>query len=311
VAAPLAITRAALFKYAAEAAYLIVASRFPKCGFQANVFDNELWDGYNRRAVRSFREQPLQTIVKIIQLARILACIVVAGMVTAAANGQVVSQNIVGYVNLTLDPGTNFIANQFDNGEGNTLDTLFTQTSGSTGGPIPEGTMFTELNSTTGQFLPVSTYDSVNGWSINYALTYGEGAMLIAPTLCTNTFVGNVLVGDPGINPPAQPFIPPLITGSGLMFLSCVDPIGDATFYDVIGRNPQNGEWVTMLNPQTQVYTTTTFEDGAWNNGTPELNVGESALYFLEPAPEPSVACLGAVGLLAMALRRQFGAKFG
>ena len=244
--------------------------------------------------------------MKIIQLVKILALPVVAGMVTSAANGQVYSQNIVGYINLDLYQGTNFIANQLDNGEGNTLDTLFTASSAFPSGSVPEGTMFTEINPTTGQFLPFSTYDTVNGWSINYALTYGEGAMLIAPMLFTNSFIGNVLLGNPGIDPTGQTFTPPLITGSGLMFLSCVDPIGNATFYDVVGRNPQNGESVTMLNPLTQVYSTTIFEDGAWNNGNPELAIGESALFYLEPLPEPSVACLSALGFMAIGWRRRF-----
>jgi hypothetical protein len=236
--------------------------------------------------------------MKIIQLAKILALPVIAGMVTSAS-GQIVSQNIVGYANVDLYSGTNFIANQFDNGQGNTLNTLFQL--GQTSQAIPEGTMFTELNPTTGQFLPISTYDTVNGWSINYALTYGEGGMLIAPTLFTNTFVGDV---SSAFNPTTMVFTPPLVAGSGLMFLSCVIPIDDATFFDVVGRNPQNGESVTMLDPGTQFYTTTTFDDGAWNNGTPELNLGESALFNLEPVPEPSVACLGAAGLLAVAGRR-------
>ncbi|HEV2454197.1 MAG TPA: hypothetical protein VGY98_08050 [Verrucomicrobiae bacterium] len=108
------------------------------------------------------------------------------------------------------------------------------------------------MNPATGRFLPNSTYDTANGWSINYALTYGEGGMLITPAIFTNTFVGNVLAGDPGVNPPSQPFIPALVTGNGLMFLSCTDPIGNATFYDVVGRNPQNGESVTMLDPGTR-----------------------------------------------------------
>ncbi|MGH7942061.1 MAG: PEP-CTERM sorting domain-containing protein [Limisphaerales bacterium] len=60
-----------------------------------------------------------------------------------------------------------------------------------------------------------------------------------------------------------------------------------------------------MFDAADQTITKTTFDDGAWNNGVPELNVGESAFFYLEPAPEPSVACLGAVGLLALAWRRR------
>ncbi|MGH7942060.1 MAG: hypothetical protein ACREE6_17890 [Limisphaerales bacterium] len=108
--------------------------------------------------------------MKIIRFAQILALPAITGMVTSAASGQVYSQNIVGYANLDLYEGTNYIANQFDNGQGNMLDTLFQ--AGSTSQQIPEGAMFTEWDPTTGEFLPASTYDTVNGWSIDYTLTY-------------------------------------------------------------------------------------------------------------------------------------------
>jgi hypothetical protein len=237
--------------------------------------------------------------MKRIQIQKVFLLFLFAGVMASAANGQTISQNIVGYVNVDLSPGTNFIANQFDNGQGNTLDTLFQL--GETSSAIPEGAMFTELSPATGQFLPVSTYDTASGWSINYALTYGEGGVLIAPTLFANTFLGTV---SSAFNPTTDVFTPPLVTGGGLMLLSCVVPLGAETFYDVVGRNPQNGEWVTTLDATTQVYSTTTFEDGAWNNGAPDLSVGQSALFYLDPVPEPSVAGLGAAGLLALAWRR-------
>ena len=47
------------------------------------------------------------------------------------------------------------------------------------------------------------------------------------------------------------PFAPPQV-GSGTLFLSCVIPIGDATFGDVVGRDPMNGESVAMLDAATQ-----------------------------------------------------------
>jgi hypothetical protein len=240
--------------------------------------------------------------MKKMHIPKILAATAIAGMMACAADGQptIYSQNLVGYVNLSIYTGTNFIANQFDNGQGNTLDTLIPPSG--TLMVVPEGAEFTEWNPTAGQFLPFSTYDTVNGWSINYALTYGEGAMLITPTLFTNTFLGTVSSAVSG-NGGELTFTPPLVTSTGLMLLSCVAPLNDATFYDVAGRNPQNGEWVTMLDPETQVYTTTTFDDGSWNNGAPDLNVGESAFFYLESVPEPSVVCLGVTGLLAIGWR--------
>lgn len=220
---------------------------------------------------------------------KILPLALVAGMVVFRAQGQVYSSNIVGYYNLNLFAGDNDIANQFDNGSGNTLNTIFQP------GVVPEGATFTEWNAATQQDLPTSTYDTVTGWSIDYNLTYGEGGLLDSPINFTNIFTGSVW---PGFNPPNEPFIPPLVTGTGSLLLSCVIPISDATFYDVVGRDPQNGESVTLLDPTTQASTTTTFENGAWNNGDPTLNIGESAMYYLEPVPEPGVLSLLGAGVL-------------
>ena len=188
--------------------------------------------------------------MKRLRIAKILALPAIAAMAASAASAQVYSVNVVGYVNLPLYTGTNYIANQLDNEQGNSLDTLFQ--AGETSSAIPEGTTFTEWNPATDQFLPASTYDTVNGWSINYALTFGEGGMLITPMLFTNSFVGDL---SPAItfNGGTGVFTPPLVTGTGLQFLSCVVPIAGATFYDVVGRDPQNGESVTLLDPGTQV----------------------------------------------------------
>jgi hypothetical protein len=56
---------------------------------------------------------------------------------------------------------------------------------------------------------------------------------------------------------------------------------------------------VRTLDPATQVYTTTVFQNGTWNNGTPKLNVAEAAFFNLGPVvlvPEPSSLALLAIG---------------
>src|SRR5690348_12002805 len=94
-------------------------------------------------------------------------CLVASAL---SANGQVYSANIVGYYNLPLYAGDNLIANQLDAGTvpDNTLSTIFQP------GAVPEGATFTEWDPTTQQYLPTSVYDTVNGWSINYALGFGQ-----------------------------------------------------------------------------------------------------------------------------------------
>lgn len=221
------------------------------------------------------------------KIAKILSLTALVGGCVSAAYAQVYSQNIVGYINLPFCGGTNYFANQLDNGYGNTLDTIFNT------GVVPEGATFTEWNPATQQFFPTSTYDTVNGWSINYTLTFGQGGWLDTSTLFTNTFTGSVWSG---YDATTESFTPPLVTGTGLQFLSCYVPVGDATFYDVVGRDPLNGDSVTLLDAATQAYTTTTFDNGAWNNGAPSLNVGESAFFNLVPVPEPSATALAASG---------------
>ena len=71
------------------------------------------------------------------------------------------------------------------------------------------------------------------------------------------------------------------------------------------GRDPQNGESVTLLDAVSQTYTTTVFENGVWDNGTPILNIGQSAFFNLEPVPEPAVYNLVGAGLLLLATVRK------
>jgi len=209
----------------------------------------------------------------------------------------VYSQNIVGYDTLALFLGDNLIANQFDFSN-DTLNAIFQP-------GLPEGATFTEWDPASQQYLPASSYDISNGWSINYTLSYGEGGLLNTPANFTNVFVGSVWSGLD----PLGPFIPPVVTNAGTLLLSCLIPITNATFYDVVGRDPQSGESVTILDALSQVSTTTTFDNGTWSNGDPLLNTGQAAFFNLnsdpDPAPEPAIGALVGVGLLCLATIRK------
>lgn len=182
------------------------------------------------------------------------------------------SGNIVGYYNKALYGGDNLIANQLSNTD-NALNTLFPV-------GIAEGSTFTKWDPVTLKFLPASVFNEQTGWSINYSFTYGEGGLFHTPMTFTNTFVGGVW---PWFNADDSPFSPPLVSGEGLFLLSCVVPLNSAAFDQVVGRNPMEGEWVTWLNASAQEWSTTTFCDGAWDNGEPLLGIGESAFFSLGP----------------------------
>lgn len=218
----------------------------------------------------------------------------------SSVRAQVYRTNIIGYYNLALYPGDNLIANQVGNDD-NALNTIFNQSTSLNQG-IPEGTTFTKWDSAAAQFLPLSTYDTNRGWSINYTLSYGEGGKLNSPSFLINTFVGSSWSGFDGNGP----YNPPLVSIYGTLLLSCYAPINSATFYDVVGRDPQDGESVTALNASSQISTTTTFQNGSWNNGIPSLNIGQSAFFNLEAVPEPEVLSLFSAGaVLLMACRQK------
>jgi hypothetical protein len=232
------------------------------------------------------------------KLAKFLCLALIVGP-GVSAYCQVYSGNIVGYYNLQLYAGNNFIANQLDVGTvpDNTLSAIFQP------GAVPEGATFTEWDPATQQYLPTSVYDTIQGWSINYTLGFGQGGLLHSPSSFINTIVGSVWSG---YDANTGMWVPPLVTGSGSQLLSCYVPIADATFYDVVGRDPQNGESVTWLNDASQFYTTTTFENGVWNNGVPTLNLGQAAFFNLVPVPEPAIYSLIGASVLLLGAARKY-----
>jgi hypothetical protein len=203
----------------------------------------------------------------------------------------------VGYVNIFFLPGDTLFGNPLENAP-NQLTSLFPS--------APNGATVSIWNSGSQQFSPASTYHLGSGWDVNYQIPVGAGALLHTATLFTNTFVGNVLTG-PGpeeINPPTPPAL-----GPGLYLLSSLFPANARTFHDMIGRDPVEGEFVRRLNALTQTYSLTTFHDGAWDNGTPTLDVGQAAFFELVAplaVPEPSILTFLGVSAVAMiAIRRK------
>jgi hypothetical protein len=212
---------------------------------------------------------------------------------------QIYSVNIVGYVNRPFAPGSHLFGNPLHH-DSNALSLIMPT--------APDGATVTLWDQRNEQFLPDSTYVAGSGWTINYVLDVGMGALLTTPMTFTNTFVGEVLQGPDTTPADFDPPLPPVL-GPGIHLLSSLAPMSDRTFEDMIGRSPTEGEFVRMLNSGTQLYTTSTFTGGAWDNGDPVLQIGQAAFFGLNGrsmrpiwVPEPSsftFLLIGAAGLLA------------
>jgi len=205
------------------------------------------------------------------------------------------SANIVGYYNLSISPGDNLIANQFTlSPEDNTLDNVLTN-------GVASGSTFSEWDPVANHLLPLSIY-SGGAWSINYTLAPDSvGGVLNSPSATTATFVGTeVNIGALD----SYTFTPPAYgPGTYLLALAAVLPGG--TFQEIVGRAPEIGDSVRTLNAATQVYSTTTFDGSAWNNGVPSLAIGQAAYFNLGAVPEPSTLALAGLGAAALGILRR------
>src|SRR6266404_3619153 len=108
----------------------------------------------------------------------------------ASSFAQVYSQNAVGYVNLTLKPGFQLVANPLNNtsANGNAVSNLFAT--------VPDGTTVYTFDATKQGF--VTNGKDFGEWANpNATLTPGQGAFLLLPAGAnvTVTAVGDVMQG--------------------------------------------------------------------------------------------------------------------
>jgi hypothetical protein len=191
----------------------------------------------------------------------IAAAALVAGVMSSHA--QVYSQNIVGYVNVTLVGGqNNLIANQLDldgTGTNNTLASVF-------GTSLPNNATLSAWN---GSGFDTATYSTSSGWSttsdkfVNEALQPGVGFFIKTKASTNVTFVGNVLIGTNTV---------PVV--AGVSVLSPLDPI--AGTLDTTNRFPiANNNTVNVFNGSG--FTSYTFSaTGGWTPSDPQLTIGQS-----------------------------------
>jgi len=207
------------------------------------------------------------------------------------------SQATVGFYNLSISPGDNLIADQFDNSPNNTLDNVLT-----TG--VAAGSTFSQWDPAANGLLPLSTYNG-SSWSIDYAFgPNGVGGVLNSPSNTTVTFAGSVVNLNAFGTNLVYTFTPPA-RGPGTYLLGLAAPLSGATFQEIVGRAPNIGDSVSSLDGSTQIYTTTTFNGLVWNNGTPSLAVGQADFFTLVAAPEPTMIALAGAGAATLLIFRR------
>lgn len=205
----------------------------------------------------------MKTKTLVLAAAALTAC-----ALTASAQSNVYSLNIVGYVNVEIKPGYNLLANPLDNGAGNVSSNLVPAN-------IPNGTQILVYN-------PVTTYTTYTKkssgiWNGATSIPPGSGffvrntnAVLGLQTY-TNTFVGNVAGSVPGsLTNTIQPGYN--LVGSMFPIASGMTNVGSNTLN--IGLALPNGSQVLTYDPVTTYTTYTKKSSGIWN-GNPTINVGQ------------------------------------
>jgi hypothetical protein len=213
---------------------------------------------------------------------------------------QVFNPGLVGYYSRVFFAGDNLFVVPFQIGSGNNLlSSIFLDNS------MPNGTSISFWSPSTASFATNVIYQS-GVWSEDVKFTPGTAARLNVVTTFTNAFAGTVLNHDGTIFTVSDTLTPPpLFTGQDGVYLfgdaTPITDIGIDVFLNIIGRAPNIGEQVTLLDGLTQTYTTSTYLGSDSWDVVPVLNVTQAAFFNLITVPEPSITVLGALGLSALA----------
>jgi len=187
--------------------------------------------------------------------------VLAAGALTATAQNNVYSLNVVGYYNLTIPANQRvLIANQL-NTANNTIGSL-----------LPNGPVSAQLFKYNGSYTAYNFDDIANAWlpDGNATLNPGEGCFFISPTATTLTFVGEVMQGSLTNSTPINQLV---------LRSSMVPQAGKITAD--LGLPGEAGDQMYTYN---KGYTAYNFDDIAadWLPNQPTLNVGDA--FFLRKA---------------------------
>jgi hypothetical protein len=179
--------------------------------------------------------------------------LLIAALATAGASsafGQVTSQNIVGYIRLSLNSGFNLVSNQLSSGD-NRVATVLT---------VPDGTDVYTYNGTS---FAITSY-AEGEWS-NPAITLTPGAGFYVRVGAPTTVV---LVGEVRLQNSIS-----LVQGFNL--IACPIPLsGSLTDTASIGFTAQDGDDVYKFNNGS--FSINSFAEGEWSAGAaPQISVGE------------------------------------
>jgi len=202
----------------------------------------------------------MKTKTLVLAAAALTAC-----ALTASAQSNVYSLNIVGYVNVTIQPGYNLVANPLDNGLGNSVTNL-----------VPSGL---QNGSQILVYDPVTAYTtytkkSTGIWSGTNPTPPGTGYFVRntnAVVSYTNTYVGNVVAAVPGsvTNTIAPGYN---LVGSAYPIGGGLTNVGSNAIN--LGLVMPNGSQVLTYDPVTAYTTYTKKSTGIWS-GNPTINVGQ------------------------------------
>ena len=183
------------------------------------------------------------------------------------------SMNALGYVDLSLSPGSNFVTQPF-----NTADLKVAKAFPR----MPAGTFFTVWNSPQQTFGPTNLYDPTNGWSDpNMQFRLPQGALLWVTQQTTVSLSGELIPGGS------------LVPGQFGVHLLGVIPRAFSGFcsdFDTCPDTPPNETTVCKWNPVAQVcnyYTYYSLDEfsGWYDNSANRVDVqlapGEAAMFFI------------------------------
>jgi len=181
---------------------------------------------------------------------------------------QVVSVNVVGFVNLDLKSGYNLISNPLK-GTNDAVETIFAGMADSFTGATVQ-----QWDGTLQQFSPnIATYLGAGSWDYSgssYTIDAGKGFFFNSPANATVTFVGEVRQATAGN------LVTPLT--ANFNFVGSQVPMAGAIQTSLQYTPADVGDTVQLWDATAQAYNPTiyTYLGGAWDPSEPVIGIGQA-----------------------------------